>query len=386
MPEIILISGVSGSGKTTLGNKIKEKYKDVVVIDTDDIYDSAFIELYEKNKKFKKIIKNNKGNPQKMHDSFAMKKRDEIIKKNKDKNIIFVGLTVPFDDIKHTGFFIDISLDTNYRRVNIRTLHDICNQSSSLKKMYESTEPKYIDLLALFKYGIRHKFPIDFDMFKKIYNTMRKEAKKKGYKIMSPDKIMKEVEKILRQTQKGGYYQEYLKMKKEYKILRNQMGSGDKIDNFDYEEAVFNFAQGVEKALEEFFLTLVHGGFLAIYKDGKYELIDSDKKTLKAQIADMKRKWFVFSEDINVNKIVWSAQSNDAIQEFVSYILNNMPASFINKVLDSKSLEDVLKILVEEADNLFYRYRFNSDKDYTLKNEESWNAKRIVDKLKLKNT
>lgn len=56
--QIIVITGPSGCGKTTIGKIIENRYKNVSVIDTDDIDDSTFDELYHHDKKYKKLLEN----------------------------------------------------------------------------------------------------------------------------------------------------------------------------------------------------------------------------------------------------------------------------------------------------------------------------------------
>ncbi len=224
--RVILLTGLSGSGKTTLGNKIKDRYSDVVIVDSDEIDDGAFLELYENNKKFRKMIQEAKGKPWEMHDKLIMKKRDAIIKKNNGKIIIFVGLTVPLDDIVHDGYFLDTPIDTNFKRVNMRTLGDVCNNREDLKALIDKEKPNAIDMLTIYKYKIRQRFPIPYGNVEKQYERRTKKAKEKGYKIMNAEQIMKDLEKIL--GKKGGYSEveykrKYMKYKAKYlKYIKEQ--------------------------------------------------------------------------------------------------------------------------------------------------------------------
>jgi len=81
---IIHISGPSGSGKTTLGNKLKEKFKNKIVVkDLDDLL-FEFVMIKEKSKyPVSTILKNWKEDYQKYIDKYI---------KNQNKPIIFVGL------------------------------------------------------------------------------------------------------------------------------------------------------------------------------------------------------------------------------------------------------------------------------------------------------
>lgn len=192
-PKIILITGLSGSGKTTLGKKIKKLFKDMVVIDTDTILDESFIELYEGNKKFRKMIETKTGNPRKMHDKLLLKKRDELIKKHQGETIVFTGMTVPLDGIPHKGYFLDVPFDVIFRRKNLRELETICSQKDELVKMYKTENLKVIDELAEFKMDIRGHFPLKYHMMKRFYKEFKKDMKKKGYKVMSGEEIIKDI-------------------------------------------------------------------------------------------------------------------------------------------------------------------------------------------------
>ena len=77
---IIHISGATGSGKTTLGNKLKEKYKNKIVVKNLDELIDEFIQYYYGNKPFTYIDENEYQNY--IYD---------YINKQK-KPVIFVGL------------------------------------------------------------------------------------------------------------------------------------------------------------------------------------------------------------------------------------------------------------------------------------------------------
>jgi len=93
---IIHISGAPGSGKTTLGNIIKKKFKNVKVIDIDDVI-TKFMILKEKNSKTLNEFK-------KDYAQECQKYLDKIItntiNNTKAKNIVFVGLNYPDPEIE----------------------------------------------------------------------------------------------------------------------------------------------------------------------------------------------------------------------------------------------------------------------------------------------
>ena len=134
---IILITGPSGSGKSTLGKKINEIFKNVKVQDTDDIGDETFKVLFDSNNEFKSNIINNTGEPWIIHKEQNKIMRDIIIQNAKENNVdlVFVGMTVNLDDIDHIGYFIDVDVDENYRRVNLRVIDEICNERKNLQKL-----------------------------------------------------------------------------------------------------------------------------------------------------------------------------------------------------------------------------------------------------------
>jgi len=220
MTNIIIITGASGSGKTTLGKKIKKKLKNVIVVETDDILDQSFVELYKKNKKFKSMIVNQKGNPQKIHDRLMLKKRDAIIKKNKDKTIIFVGMTLPMGKLKHRGYFINIPINILYKRKNLRELNSICSQKNKIAKLINKENPGVAELMAEFIYGIRSPFPIRYEEMKRFYNFLKKKSRKKGYKVMSADKILEDIVKYVKRQSGGGmsYRERYFQIKSELRF------------------------------------------------------------------------------------------------------------------------------------------------------------------------
>jgi uridine kinase len=197
MNKIIHITGTSGSGKSTLGQIIESRFKNVMVIDTDDIDDSSFNYLFENDNEFRNSLKSGSDDAEKKHIDLNIQKRDKIIQDNKDKNIVFVGLTVSLDDIDHIGYFLDTSLNTNFRQANLRTLKDIVKNYGQLEKLYQEEDIEFIDILTLYQYKIRLKFPVHFDEVKDRLERMKKISLEKNYKVMTGQEILDDLRNIL---------------------------------------------------------------------------------------------------------------------------------------------------------------------------------------------
>lgn len=194
---IIAITGPSGSGKSTIGDIIKHRFKDVIVVDTDDIDDKSFINLFENDQNFKEMIRTDTGEPYKLHEAENISARDLIIKQNPTKNIVFVGLTVSMDGIDHVGYLLDTSSETNFRRVNHRTIRDICKRSAQLERLYLDEDIEFIDLLTLYRFKIRQRFPTSLGEVKDKLHKMRDEFSAKNYKIMTGQQILTDLESYL---------------------------------------------------------------------------------------------------------------------------------------------------------------------------------------------
>lgn len=195
--KIIVITGVSGSGKSTIGKIIFHRFKNVVVIDTDDIDDASFEELFESDEKFRDMLKDENGEPHILHEKVNKIKRDKIIKEHKNTNIVFVGMTIDFSDIEHIGYFLETPVELNYRRVNDRTLKDIMNVSGELEELYHDEDYNYIDALTCFRYKIRQRFPVPYEQVVNNHNTLRQSAVEKKYKIMTGQEILTDLETII---------------------------------------------------------------------------------------------------------------------------------------------------------------------------------------------
>lgn len=157
---IIHINGLPGSGKSTLGNKIKQTFKNVIVVDTDDIDDPNSVKI------FNKYTFETKSDYNKYHKELAkLNKQDikKILDDNKNKIMIFVGgLHSGIDFLEKKvdlAYAIKIDPETLYKQYNLRTLECIHKNYTEIKKLLNSeTHPKKIHSIFSKKFGIRTGF------------------------------------------------------------------------------------------------------------------------------------------------------------------------------------------------------------------------------------
>ena len=189
------ITGPAGSGKTTLGNKLS-KIPNTVIIDTDEIDDANAMDIIN-DPQFNKLFKNENTVDEffQILEQKNMEKLGEILKENKNSNIIIVGITIyPPGETAVQGYSIDISADSNYFQLNNRTLDSICSNCVDLKDLMEKEPNKYkIDLIMLFKYKIRRSFPIIPIQINDGIELRKKHAHEIGYKYLSQEKIVEDI-------------------------------------------------------------------------------------------------------------------------------------------------------------------------------------------------
>ena len=142
---IIHVSGPSGSGKTYLGSKLKDKYRDkIIVCDIDDLR-QAFIKWFYVGKPFKKI-----------KPVAYQKYIDKYISKHRDKPLVFVGLNIMpwwhliYYDL-HADYKFYIKID--YKKVLLqrydRAIQDLlANDKSQHTNMLVKDNPKFLKNVA----------------------------------------------------------------------------------------------------------------------------------------------------------------------------------------------------------------------------------------------
>lgn len=190
--KIIHIIGIPGSGKSTLGKIIQHRFKNIHVIDADEINDDSFIELYTKNPEFKKMINENTGDPQDMHIELNNHKLNDKLK-NQNSHILILGnIDLKLDiDLK---YILDTPLGLNYKQVNIKAIRDICNNKSSIKDLYKNEYPvSVIYAMSYYKYKIRSGFPYDIEDIQNHIQMI--SSNNNDYRLLSGQNILDELDK-----------------------------------------------------------------------------------------------------------------------------------------------------------------------------------------------
>ena len=190
---IIHISGASGSGKTTLGNKLKEQFKNKIIVkDLDDLR-AEFIESHY-GKKF---------NWEEFNSELYQAFLDKYILSQK-KPLILVGLNHMFWHNKklyynvHSqyNYYIDIDDMLIVKQKCIRFLTDelkdmVTKNKAIIRDITEDNE-KFVRLI---KENIERACGTKETL--KINKMWKKDYEKQSYKFMSRENIYKSVVKIL---------------------------------------------------------------------------------------------------------------------------------------------------------------------------------------------
>ena len=190
---IIHITGETGSGKTTLGKRLA-KLTRFKVVDLDDIIDDNTIDILD-DPKYNSLFttENMKKNKFfKLIDKRSQEDLDDIID-DTSKILILVGHSFNFNFKADYKFCIEIDLETLYIQRMGRFINDICSHERGIKKMLNDDKISIHKMWAMNTY----KFKIRGDgclntcppKINEKYKRYKAEQKKKGYKIMSADKI-----------------------------------------------------------------------------------------------------------------------------------------------------------------------------------------------------
>jgi len=131
-----------------------------------------------------------------------------------------------------------------------------------------------------------------------------------------------------------------------------------------------NYHKKIFDKLYKWWLALSQGNIIIIYtetnncgvKQIKNKLIKSDMKTHQAQTKDIIKKWEVFSRNSNIKAIIWSAQSIDALNFYIEYVLKKKTIKQLEEIVKIKNLPEYI---LENYKKYFNKNKLYSDKDYS---------------------
>lgn len=192
--KIIHINGVSGSGKSTLARLIS-KNKKFYVIDTDDIDDKNALKIINNNKYDNLFTDKNMGKFFRLKDKMNDMDMKDIVEKAKINNkiLVVVGLTINVPNANYK-YLIKTNPVLNYKRLNMRTIDDLCKNYNNIKKLLNSKKSIHkIAMLLLHKYKIRLPMPQDPPEFERRIKAFEKRGKKDKFIILDADNIYRKV-------------------------------------------------------------------------------------------------------------------------------------------------------------------------------------------------
>ena len=186
---IVHISGASGSGKTFLGNRLKEQYRNKIIVqDLDDLRDK-FIKNFYGTKKWTYI---NEQEYQNYIDAFIDKQ---------NKPIVFVGLNDNNVYGKNKNMYYNLQSQYNYyieiddmiivQQKCLRLLDSIQNDEKAMKDLIQNNEL----FVKMFSQAVKRECSAKETIT--MNNKWKKEYEKQGYKFMSRENIFKHVNKVL---------------------------------------------------------------------------------------------------------------------------------------------------------------------------------------------
>ena len=120
----------------------------------------------------------------------------------------------------------------------------------------------------------------------------------------------------------------------------------------------------LEKKLYKWWQPLSEGSFIIIYKDYKYKLFKSSKKTRNAKLNEIKDKWIEYGSNKDIIGIIWSAISVDIIQQVIYYLLYKINKNELSLLLKEKNLP---KYLIQNYKKFFKKSKIYTNKDYIFK-------------------
>lgn len=180
---IIHIDGVQGAGKSYVCSQIKMK-----CVDTDKIVDNAY-NIIEKSQNTTKKIPRTMDKIRKVSNNLIK----NYIEKN--KNIVFVGMTVKIPEADKKYFIKIIEFDIVFKRLVLRELDKIVQNEKKIKnEIKKMTNPKINNIERVAE--ISTKFPPSYTEFVHDYKQRLNTAKKEGYIPKTQEQIINLINKI----------------------------------------------------------------------------------------------------------------------------------------------------------------------------------------------
>ncbi len=201
VPTIIHISGAPGSGKSTLAKKLEVISDKAIIVDTDEVFYDQIREIYRKHPElYKKFaIKDDKKFWDIVWGPSYIKRWEELIMKaaKEKKHFIALGITADLNILADYHYMIDLDPIENYRRRNIREIRKICKNQTDIEELLQTKDVAEA-LYTIFMKHDHHGAVVGLPSKEiKGVEEDKKELTKVGYKLLSSEKIEKEVLKIM---------------------------------------------------------------------------------------------------------------------------------------------------------------------------------------------
>lgn len=122
---------------------------------------------------------------------------------------------------------------------------------------------------------------------------------------------------------------------------------------------------------------LAEGAFLAVFRDGRYKLVASAKKTRVAQMNETRELLGRYAADQECVALIQSPMSRDVLTHFVLHVLASQPKGVIESLLRHRRPFD---LLVAHRSKFFRRY-VDTPKDLTFKGRDTLDAAKVAKKM-----
>lgn len=216
---IVHISGPSGSGKSTLGNKLKEHFKDKIIVkDLDELLDDYFAVHFGTDSTHNLGDINEESYQEYINNYIS----------EQTKPIVFVGLNDNFVDFYPTRkdiyydvyakykYYIDIGDDIIIKQKCMRFLENVKNDANMMDKIINDNE-KFIDEMII---AVNTECNREFIM--KWNNKWKYYYRSHWYRFMDRDEIYEDVTNILQRALTEGGRKKSKKNVRKYKRRKTQ--------------------------------------------------------------------------------------------------------------------------------------------------------------------